>query len=425
MPSRVKDSKKKSSSNHNKFELFLVCIRSYSTVSIKKVKKKRLIPYHGTDNNDYLGGTGFCCSQDESQLRDGVQISNRVAETEDPELYQYYDHADHLGSSSYITNLDGEVVQHVEYVPFGEVFIEERNNTWNTPYLFNGKELDEETGLYYYGARYYNPRVSQWLSVDPIALYDPINEVEHYLDGQHNGGYFNPRNTSVYGYTYQNPIVYVDPNGKQTYFMHGTFVNDIGMSSSSKNKIQKLFGNSTSFDYQHKPTYNESTGETMGQTLPNSIEGRRVFAKGLVEYIKSTRKEGEVITIVGHSHGGNVGIMAANMLEAYYGDEVEINLLTINTPSRDMYRLDGDTGTNHINVYNDSDIVQRAGGSDTEGKGIIGKRAGRTQPNATNLKYNDQFKLFDESGCGASGHCGQADRNVKQWFPKVEKSLEE
>ncbi|MEE0995852.1 MAG: hypothetical protein U0L74_00530 [Paludibacteraceae bacterium] len=34
-----------------------------------------------------------------------------------------------------------------------EVFIEERNGTWNTPYLFNGKEFDEETGLYYYGAR--------------------------------------------------------------------------------------------------------------------------------------------------------------------------------------------------------------------------------------------------------------------------------
>ena len=62
---------------------------------------------------------------------------------------QYYYHPDHLGSSRYITNLDGEIVQHVEYVPFGEVFIEERNNSWNTPYLFNGKELDEETGLYY------------------------------------------------------------------------------------------------------------------------------------------------------------------------------------------------------------------------------------------------------------------------------------
>ncbi len=57
----------------------------------------------------------------------------------------------------------------MEYVPFGEVFIEERNNTWNTPYLFNGKELDEETGLYYYGARYYNPRISIFYGVDPLV----------------------------------------------------------------------------------------------------------------------------------------------------------------------------------------------------------------------------------------------------------------
>ena len=76
-------------------------------------------------------------------------------------------HPDHLGSSSYITNLDGEVSQHIEYVPFGEVFIEERNDTWNTPYLFNAKEFDEETGMYYYGARYYEPRLSLWMSVDP------------------------------------------------------------------------------------------------------------------------------------------------------------------------------------------------------------------------------------------------------------------
>ena len=84
------------------------------------------------------------------------------------EKMQFFYHPDHLGSSSYITNLDGEVSQHIEYVPFGEVFIEERNNTWNTPYLFNAKEFDEETGLYYYGARYYEPRLSLWMSTDPL-----------------------------------------------------------------------------------------------------------------------------------------------------------------------------------------------------------------------------------------------------------------
>ncbi len=41
---------------------------------------------------------------------------------------QFYYHPDHLGSSSYVPNLDGEVVQHIEYVPFGEVFVEGRNN---------------------------------------------------------------------------------------------------------------------------------------------------------------------------------------------------------------------------------------------------------------------------------------------------------
>jgi RHS repeat-associated protein len=98
-----------------------------------------------------------------------------------------------LGSSSLITNLDGEIVQHVEYVPFGEVFIEERNNVWNTPYLFNAKELDEETGLYYYGARYYDPRISLWLSTDPLACQDP--------------------NISAYTYTLNNPIKLIDPDG--------------------------------------------------------------------------------------------------------------------------------------------------------------------------------------------------------------------
>ncbi|MFV0290983.1 MAG: RHS repeat domain-containing protein [Mangrovibacterium sp.] len=104
-------------------------------------------------------GAGFCCD-------DSPKLKSIPVENDNYEKLQYYYHPNYLGSASYITNLDGEVVQHVEYVPFGEVFIEERNNTWNTPYLFNGKEFDSETGLYYYGARYYNPRIGLWYGVD-------------------------------------------------------------------------------------------------------------------------------------------------------------------------------------------------------------------------------------------------------------------
>ena len=155
------------------------------------------VPYNGEDNNDYVDGKGFCCndgSLEAAQARVMARaMKNNFQEGDSYEKMQFYYHPDHLGSSSYITNLDGEVVQHIEYVPFGEVFIEERNNIWNTPYLFNAKEFDEETGLYYYGARYYDPRLSLWMSTDPLEEFYP--------------------NITSYTYCHNNPIILIDPSG--------------------------------------------------------------------------------------------------------------------------------------------------------------------------------------------------------------------
>ena len=150
------------------------------------------VPYNGEDNNDYVDGKGFCCndgSLEAAQARALARAAkNNFQEGDAYEKMQFYYHPDHLGSSSYITNLEGEVVQHIEYVPFGEVFVEERNNIWNTPYLFNAKGFDEETGLYYYGARYYDPRLSLWISTD--ALKEKTPDVSPYI------------------YTDNNPIIY-------------------------------------------------------------------------------------------------------------------------------------------------------------------------------------------------------------------------
>ena len=153
------------------------------------------VPYNGTDNNDYVDGQGFCCddaSPEAAQAR-ALALENNFQDPDAYEKLQFYYHPDHLGSSSYITNLDGEVVQHIEYVPFGEVFIEERNSIWNTPYLFNAKEFDEETGLYYYGARYYDPRLSLWMSTD-------LMQEKYYR-------------YSSYAYCLWNPVILFDPNG--------------------------------------------------------------------------------------------------------------------------------------------------------------------------------------------------------------------
>lgn len=59
-------------------------------------------------------------------------------------------------------------------------------------------------------------KTSLWLNVNPLALYNPIFEEEFYFDGQHNGGVYYSGNLNPYIYCYQNPIKYIDPNGKQT-----------------------------------------------------------------------------------------------------------------------------------------------------------------------------------------------------------------
>jgi RHS repeat-associated protein len=65
------------------------------------------------------------------------------------------------------------IYERYEYTPYGEVWIERENRNVQRnevlPYRFTGKELDEETGLYYYGARYLDPRAGRRLSADPAA----------------------------------------------------------------------------------------------------------------------------------------------------------------------------------------------------------------------------------------------------------------
>ncbi|MDR2182385.1 MAG: RHS repeat-associated core domain-containing protein, partial [Treponema sp.] len=90
-----------------------------------------------------------------------------------------------------------------------------------TPFRFTGKELDEETGLYYYGARYLNPQTALWLSTDPaIGEYvpgapvnDEVRERNRNLPGM--GGVFNLVNLHTYHYAGNNPVKLADPDGNE------------------------------------------------------------------------------------------------------------------------------------------------------------------------------------------------------------------
>lgn len=131
--------------------------------------------------------------------------------------FLYYYHADHLGSSSYITDSNAKLYEHIQYIPFGETWVQEAANTLQrVPYRFTGKELDEETGLYYFGARYYDPRTSVWVSPDPILeKYLPTGNKEQDGNLPGLGGVYAVKNLNVYGYSHQSPIVVSDPDGNK------------------------------------------------------------------------------------------------------------------------------------------------------------------------------------------------------------------
>jgi RHS repeat-associated core domain len=114
---------------------------------------------------------------------------NRVARNSDEGTFWYLD--DHLGSTNVMTDADGELVERTLYYPFGSF-----REGGTEKYTFTGKEFDSEIGLYYYGARYYNPQTFVFTQADTI-----IPDVYY------------PQSLNRYAYCYNNPLKYDDPDG--------------------------------------------------------------------------------------------------------------------------------------------------------------------------------------------------------------------
>jgi len=104
----------------------------------------------------------------------------------------HYFHPDHLGSTNVISDSSGTLVETTKYYPFGSV----RAGGTEDKYGFTDQESDSETGLMYYGARYYSPKVKRFAQADSMIQ-----------------NFYNPQSLNRYAYVENNPLKYVDPSG--------------------------------------------------------------------------------------------------------------------------------------------------------------------------------------------------------------------
>jgi len=208
-----------------------------------------------------------------------------------PETDRYFYHSDHLGSSSFISSNAGTTTQHLQYLPYGESFVEQKISTaYLTPYRFSGKEKDEETGYSYFGARYYNPELSIWLSVDPMA--------------ERRIGW------SPYAYCLNNPILRIDPNGLTdfTFDKKNGNVKQIGEKNDDPDRILKT-------NWKGEIKYKKN-GEA--KVAVDGIE------QGILNDGQNFKNKDQVISVGGEGQPSVEGVKSFTLqLSEYVGKEIK------------------------------------------------------------------------------------------------------
>src|SRR5690606_20925046 len=159
----------------------------------------------------------------------------------------------------------------------GELLVDEHTNSYNSPFKYNGKELDEETGNYFYGARYYDPKLSIFLSVDPLAEQAP--------------------DWTPYRYGFNNPIKYTDPTGM--------YEND---------------DPPTGFPREHGVSHSDSTGDWIYDKPSDTWEGQNGspdIANSIMLDAVEITNQGENI---GHSENKSTSTNKKGYFESYFKD---------------------------------------------------------------------------------------------------------
>ncbi|SDQ64609.1 RHS repeat-associated core domain-containing protein [Chryseobacterium soldanellicola] len=170
-------------------------------------------------------------------------------------IYNYVDHLGNVRVSYFNNGSSAEVLEENNYYPFGlkhEGYNALAGNpTYN--YKYNGKELQQESGMYDYGARFYMPDIGRWGKVDPLAE--------------------TSRRWSPYTYAFNNPIRFIDPDGMQNKDI--TFGKSVSVDTQNKivGDLEKETGLTLSVGDDGKLSYKESADAGGSKTARDMLKG--------------------------------------------------------------------------------------------------------------------------------------------------------
>ena len=198
-------------------------------------------------------GGGVLVQQGGSLRQSGISSASNIV----------YHHSDHLSGSNVETDANGDVIELLDYYPYGSVRLDEKSGTYENDYKFTGKELDEDTNLYYYGARYYDSAIGRFVSVDPWS-----------------GDLTNPQTLNKYSYVLNNPLKYVDPSGEYAKDVHYdlTFALGIATGLSDEQARRIAFHNQNTDEHiRTRPIFNMVTGKTNTYHFSSREDARSNF----------------------------------------------------------------------------------------------------------------------------------------------------
>jgi RHS repeat-associated protein len=196
-----------------------------------------------------------------------------------------------------MTDAAGAVVWRAEYKPFGEEH--QIQATKDNDLRFVGKEKDEETGLLYFGARYMEALIGRFLAPDPVGAVDEKT-------GKVNSkNLLNPQRLNYYAYGLNNPYKYVDPDGRDVWFIGGSasaFIGRIDPVAKQAKQDQRGYGVQASFgvayDTESKRliifssggTANQTEDKVLGVNVGAGLTGGKIEG-GFVDFLGESREK--------------------------------------------------------------------------------------------------------------------------------------